>query len=350
MNPSQRSRYRGCLLGGAIGDALGAPIEFFSLDDIRRRYGAGGVADMDIVYGRKGAITDDTQMTLFTAEGSIRALIRGREKGICHIPSVVHHAYLRWLHTQGHTSAHPLFQPPFDGWLIKQQGLFERRVPGKTCVSALMGENAGARDHPINNSKGCGGVMRVAPVGLLSGKGRAFGLGAEIAALTHSHPSGYLAAGALALLIALLRDGAPFEHALEEVMAELKSEPSHEETLEAVEMARILAGSAPVAPETIESIGGGWVAEQALAIAVYCVLVAGDDFEVAVRLAVNHSGDSDSTGAITGNILGVMLGDAVIPPAWLVDLEMSDVITQVADDLLDAQESTDGLWSRYPGW
>src|SRR5215469_1142760 len=97
----RQSLFRGCLLGGAVGDALGAPVEFMSYANIVREFGPEGIRDFAPAYGRLGAITDDTQMTLFTAEGLLRAYVRGCLKGICHPPSVVHHAYLRWLITQG---------------------------------------------------------------------------------------------------------------------------------------------------------------------------------------------------------------------------------------------------------
>ena len=95
-----RSAFRGCLLGGAIGDALGAPVEFTKLPDIRRRFGPKGVTGFAKAYGRAGAITDDTQMTLFTAEGLIRAHNRWLGKGIVSVETAVWYAYRRWLHTQ----------------------------------------------------------------------------------------------------------------------------------------------------------------------------------------------------------------------------------------------------------
>jgi ADP-ribosylglycohydrolase len=99
---------RGCLLGGAVGDALGAPVEFDAMERIRERFGPAGITELAEAYGRRGAITDDTQMTLFTAEGLIRAYVRGVTKGICHAPTVVDHAYARWLIThRGHRPASP---------------------------------------------------------------------------------------------------------------------------------------------------------------------------------------------------------------------------------------------------
>jgi hypothetical protein len=78
--PTKLNRYVGCMLGGAVGDALGAPVEFMRLSEIRQRYGSSGIMDYDRVYGRVGAITDDTQMRLFSAEGLLRAWTWGEHK------------------------------------------------------------------------------------------------------------------------------------------------------------------------------------------------------------------------------------------------------------------------------
>ncbi len=96
-----QKNYIGCLIGGAVGDALGAPIEFMALGNIRSKYGVEGLTDLDIAYGLKGAITDDTQMTLFAADGILRGLVRRREKGIggAELP-ILHRAYYRWYLTQ----------------------------------------------------------------------------------------------------------------------------------------------------------------------------------------------------------------------------------------------------------
>jgi ADP-ribosylglycohydrolase len=178
------------LLGGAAGDALGAPVEFDSIASIRQRYGPDGIVDFDEAYGRRGAITDDTQMTLFTAEGLLRGVSRYEAKGICHPATVVYHAYIRWLHTQGYRSESRFSADRFDGWLFQVTRLHSRRAPGRTCVTALFGAAMGTRESPLNDSKGCGGVMRAAPVGLVAvNEGVAFTLGCETAAITHGRPA-----------------------------------------------------------------------------------------------------------------------------------------------------------------
>ena len=108
-----RERARGCLLAGACGDALGGPVEFMRDGEIRARFGPGGIRDMAPAYGKLGAITDDTQMTLFTAEGLIRAHLRWLRRGVSEPAAVVRGAYLRWLQTQGERPRQATF--PEDG-------------------------------------------------------------------------------------------------------------------------------------------------------------------------------------------------------------------------------------------
>ncbi len=98
QTPEQaKRRFLGCLLGGAIGDALAAPVEFLSRQEIIARFGVAGITDYALAYGLFGAITDDTQMTLLTAEGLLRAWVRGCERGIVSHESMVTYARPRWL-------------------------------------------------------------------------------------------------------------------------------------------------------------------------------------------------------------------------------------------------------------
>jgi len=362
-----QGRFLGCLLGGAVGDALGAPVEFMKREEILHRFGPKGITQYAPAYGGFGTITDATQMTLFTAEGLIRGWVRGCLKGGTTFSGVTAHAYLRWLQTQGE---HPTCDIDFDtdetGWLFQQRQLHSRRAPDNTCLSALRSMRS--LENPArNDSKSCGGVMRVAPVGLFywrlgqnESPQDAFRLGTELAALTHGHPTGALTAGVMAVLIMALTDGASLSEALVAAKRILRAEPSHDETLRAIEIAEELANSGLAHEDAIAKLGQGGTAEEVLAISIYCALVA-RNFRQGVILAVNHDGDSASTGAIAGNLLGTIHGVKAIPAKWLEPLELRDVITELAQDLYSFRdwkigeysgykEMNQRVWRKYPGF
>lgn len=345
------NHYAGCLLGGAIGDALGYPVEFASRSEIEKRYGTNGIEELEISPNGKALISDDTQMTLFTAEGLLRAVSRGMQRGICHPPGVIYYSYLRWLHTQGELMTYDKERREFllSGWWVTLPELKARRASGTTCLNALRSGRMGSVNEPINKSKGCGGVMRVAPVGLLTDFEDPFELACEVAAITHGHPTGYLAAGVLAQIIRNIIDGDELIPSIEKAVLRLKEHKGHEECLLAVERALELYRKGDFSVQAVQSLGEGWVAEEALAISLFCSLAAGNDFAAGVKMAVNHSGDSDSTGAITGNILGALLGYQAIPKDWAEKVELSCEIIEMANDLL-VEFSFDVAWAyKYPG-
>jgi len=323
-------KYQGCLLGLAIGDALGAPVEFLRLEEIKKRYGRDGITDFHEWGGFKsGSYTDDTQMSLATAVGCLRAYQRWREKGIGHPASVIYQRYLDWLESQNDPK--------------------QRRGPGRTCLSALQSGKMGTIEEKINDSKGCGGVMRTAPVGLAFPSCRAFEEGAEYAAITHGHPSGYLSAGFLSAIISYLIEGKKLTEAIDLSIGQLTRYDGHSETLKIIELAQKLSGSPKSSEKSIQTIGEGWVGEEALAISLYCSLKFSDNFERGTLAAVNHSGDSDSTGSITGAILGTLLGIESIPRPWVQKVEGSDRIKKIADDMFSIfQNGKELSLEEYP--
>ncbi|MEV0085627.1 ADP-ribosylglycohydrolase family protein [Saccharopolyspora sp. NPDC050642] len=341
--PSLTERVLGCFLGGALGDALGADLEFITAEEITKRFGTDGPSGLREAYGVHGAITDDTQMTLFTAEGLIRGSVAARMLGAEDPLPEVQLAYQRWLHTQGveWDAAAGRFladYPAPDGWLIEVPGLFKTRAPGKTVFRALArfgdGHPAGSFTEKINDSKGCGGVMRAAPAALCStDPAEVFRLAARTAALTHSHPAGYHSAGALAVIVQQALLGRGLDDGVWLALQVLETWEDHEETSAMLKAAVDLAEAGVPTPQQVaETLGGGWVGEEALAIAVCAALVGGEDVELALRIAVHHDGDSDSTGAICGNIVGALLGVGALPVDWLAELELRDVVEQVALD------------------
>ena len=244
--PGRKSRLIGCLLGGAIGDAMGYPVEFMRYADIARYFGGAGVRDLSA----STLVSDDTQMTLFTAEGLLNANRLNK-------PPVksVYRSYLRWYYTQ---SKSKMPGAKYEGGLLNEPKLFATRAPGSTCLSSLSSGKMGTLADPINHSRGCGGVMRVAPCAVFP---QPFDLGCRVAAITHGHPGGYISAGALAELLQKLYYGQSLPDAVDDLIVELDEIENAESTRDALQHAvELEAEGRPCAP-TIKELGEGWVGE-----------------------------------------------------------------------------------------
>ena len=327
----RQDRYRGCLVGGAAGDALGYAVEFSGEEEIRRAYGADGITEYDCVRG-VARISDDTQMTLFTAAGLLHP--EGDPVGN------VWRAYGEWYLTQYHSrnDAHENFSG-----LLDVPELWSPRAPGRTCLGAIAGGTPGTPKRPINRSKGCGGVMRAAPAGLISPENamNAAILGAETSALTHSHDLGWLPGAMLAHMVSELVsiDKLPMDvaadHAIHAITYEYSDAPHLAEFIDLMGMAVTLAHCDKPDLDAIHALGEGWVGDEAMAIALFCAVRHESDFARGIISAVNHRGDSDSTGAIAGNLLGAHLGYAAIPEAFKTNLELRPLLLDIADRLYE---------------
>lgn len=209
----------------------------------------------------------------------------------------------------------------------------------------------------INNSKGCGGVMRVAPVGCFMASPQARSnswaehtvdkYAAECAAITHKHPLGYIPAAVLANIVyrILIADETVSKGELiqivESAMTDARDVFTKENEVKAwAELLTLMNNAIRFAQsdvkdvDAVRQLGEGWTGDEALAIAVYCALKHTDSFVDAVIAAVNHSGDSDSTGAVCGNIMGAIVGYEAIPGYFKEDLELRQVILALADDMV----------------
>ncbi|MDD6700710.1 TIGR02452 family protein [Mogibacterium kristiansenii] len=367
------NKIRGSLAGGAVGDALGYAVEFWGEEQIFGKYGERGITEYELdSFTGKALISDDTQMTLFTANGLLVGDTRGAMRGIQGWPRhYVAQAYQDWLYTQ---------ECPFDkqkiqdrrgnyscrSWLADVPELYSSRAPGNTCLSALSAQKNGkdfVNDYvkePQNQSKGCGGIMRVAPVAL-NYKHMEMGTldmeGAQIAAITHGHSLGYMPAAIVTHIINCIVFGEE-KKTLKNIVieardkvAEIFREDRHlKELTDIIDLAIELSGNEADDLDNIHRLGEGWVAEETLGIALYCALRHQDDFSAGVISAVNHKGDSDSTGAVTGNILGALLGYDAIEEKWKTNLELIDVIIEMADDLCHGCQMSEFGHYEDPDW
>lgn len=334
------SRIRGCLLAGACGDALGYPVEFISGADIRKQYGDAGVRELSS-FGSAAEISDDTQMTMFTAEGMLYALRHRADVTEC-----VYQSYLDWLSTQM-----PSKQPgrySQESLSLREPALRQWRAPGNTCLSALGSGRMGTIAEPLNQSKGCGGVMRAAPAGMLRlmdtpDPEDAYAMqGAAFAAITHGHPLGWLPGAMLADMVhqCLREEAASLADIARKSLYRLHrlwSDNAYWQDFDTL-MKKAMGLSVLNLPdeEAIGQLGEGWVGEEALAIALYCCLRHPDSMEDCLCAAVTHGGDSDSTGAIAGNLLGAYRGAEAIPARWLDRLEARVLIGVMARQLAGA--------------
>ncbi|MFI3262528.1 MAG: ADP-ribosylglycohydrolase family protein [Rikenellaceae bacterium] len=349
------SRIHGSLIGGAVGDALGYTVEFSNLVGIRRIYGERGITRYSLDDRGLAIISDDTQMTLFTATSLLFGVTHGIMKGIMDsLESYVWElGYEVWLRTQAFESYEDIARNSKGvrtslnlQWLQNINELYSRRAPGMTCLSALESGNMGTIEKPINNSKGCGGVMRVAPVGIYSykyfnGECNIVMLGAKVAAITHGHELGYIPAGMLSHLVWSIIDNIKggmtlLDHVTRSLTV---TKTCFKDALHINEFDNIINRAIELSEqsmpdhEAIAILGEGWVAEEALAIAIYSALKHKDNFKDAIVSSVNHSGDSDSTGSICGNIIGAFLGVSAIPHYYIDRLELKDIIKEIGDDL-----------------
>jgi ADP-ribosylglycohydrolase len=307
-------RFKGCLLGLAIGDALGAPVEFLSLDKIREKYGDTGIKDFDGWDGFKpGSYSDDTQLSLATAKGCIHAHYNLMREGESRSQEFVYKRYQEWLES--------LKDP-----------LMVRR-PGYTCMNVLQSGERGSIGNPVNDSIEASGLLRTAPVGLAFPPGMAFREGADYAALTHGQPSSYYAAGFFAEIIAHVIEDKSLQDAVELSIEQLTAFDNHKDLLQSVEKALELFINQSSVQDSISQLGEGVTAAEVLAIGVFCSLKHVFEFPEGVRASVNHSGASTTTGLVTGAILGTLLGHEALPEEWSAQVENAQDLAEIAEDM-----------------
>ena len=355
---------RGCLMAGAAGDALGYEVEFMSRRSILSRFGENGITKFALDRNGKALISDDTQMTLFTANGMLMGLTRGYMRGIGGRPEkYVDIAYLDWYYTQTGKKREMLIDDWHPTWLRDLPEMAHLRAPGNTCLSAC--ESLFRGEKAQNNSKGCGGIMRVAPMALLDAgyalrNENGYSIeelaeaGGEIAEVTHKHPLGFLPASLLTVLLykVIPMTAKQVQEEIDGIVAatvnildriykgkyDADKRYLKELTMKAVQLAHSDISDA----DAIRQLGEGWVAEETWAIALYCAIRHIDSVEDAIIASVNHDGDSDSTGSVCGNIMGAIYGyehikerNIFCPEGKQLEytLELSEIILALADDL-----------------
>jgi ADP-ribosylglycohydrolase len=299
------------LFGLALGDALGADTEFMKLPQIKQQYGPRGIQEPP----DPALYTDDTQMTLALAEGLLDA---GLSASLDQQMTAIGKRYIGWLHSPENN-----------------------RAPGMTCISGVQRFENGISWHEsgIAGSKGCGSAMRVASIGYFYQRDerRLREIAKASSLITHGHPAAIAASVGAAYAVKLALDDVPVADYLR-LISEFTDDMSDE-------FAQALRRVAHVAAWTDEEaamahIGQGWVAEEAVALALYCVIRYPNDYTACVRRAANGDGDTDSVACIAGSIMGARLGLDAIPADWRARCEHRDQIDDLARRMAQARDET----------
>lgn len=342
------SFYRGCLLGLAVGDALGCTVDDKRLSQIRNDYGPSGLLGYDLVNGYAD-ITSYTQLAAFTGNGLLLGLTRGRQDAYMGYITL---AMREWAHCQQLRR-----EPENSGcWLAKLPQLRRRSCMDTRMLDVLSRDTLGTMDAPVNAANAPGAVTAAVAVGLFYEQRRLEPhqvglLGAQAVALTHGDPEAFLTGAVLAYCIAgILQEpehslAAQFTQAAEVVSAQFGRQfPQAQAVAGAVKKAVLLSKQAAVASaDAMENIACVSSA-QCLAGAMYACLIHPANFDEAMIVAVNHSGRSAAVGTIAGAILGAKLGAEALPEFYLEPLETVSVLIQLADDLAQGSPAS-GLFN-----
>ncbi len=323
----------GSLFGLAYGDALGKPTEFLTVAQIEREYGPGGPRDLP----RPALVTDDTQMAIAVGRALVDAT---RGPGPLTAAGLV-----------------PELTRQFVAWAFSPEN---NRAPGMTCLHACgaLADGKPWVDATVAGSKGCGANMRVTPVGLVPGLSPSTRAGAAQlqAALTHGHPVGLAASDLTAYATFWLNDGMAPRDVVPALRERCHSEREnyHEGWLgqlwtrghDVSPTAFIARGwdgclaaldrleQALAAPDRetdpCAATGDGWIAEEALATALHCLLLYPDEPVEALRRAAITRGDSDSIAALAGAFAGARHGIDAFPRPWRDRIEYADRLARLA--------------------
>ncbi len=336
------SVYRGCLLGLAVGDAMGYTVDASSWEQIQADYGPNGLLGYDLVNGY-AEISSHTQLAAFACNGLLLGLTRGQMQGrMAPFVRYVGLAAKEWAQTQRYRSGPP---PRTFCWVSRVKELCSRRCMDTLMLDTLTRERTGTLEDRVNRFDSPGMLLASVSVGLFSDAGKIMAgetnrLGAEVVALTHGSPMAFLSGALTANLIRNLvrMPEVTVDALVDGAMARIREQfgaayPQVEDLAQLLQLARNLAASEEISTvEAMEQLGCRGAAE-CLAGAVYACLVSGDDFDTAMITAVNHSGYSAAVGALAGAILGAKLGEDALPDFYLECLEPAPYLAELADDL-----------------
>lgn len=345
---AQQTNFCGCLLGLAVGDAMGYPVDERTWRQIREDYGPGGLQGYDLVNGYAD-ITSYTQLAAFTCNGLLLAMTRGQLRGkLAPLANYIGVSDREWA-----VSQKPWGRPArCYCWLTCVPELCRRRCMDTRMLDTLSRPTLGTPETPINSDNTPGGLTAAIAVGLFHRQAHLSmaeldRLGAEAVALTHSGALAFLSGAALAHIVSLcLSDtSVPLREAVQSAASAVKEQFGHQYS-QAYELGNLLSlalalADDPATPpvQVMEKLQCSSAA-QVLAGAVYAMLIGEKSFDTAMITAVNHSGRSCAVGAITGAILGLRMGETALPEFYLDCLESAQTLRELAADMFSGCSMT----------
>lgn len=327
MGKIDKNHFRGCLLGGSVGDAIGK----ISVND------------------GEFLISDNTQLTAFTVDALIWAddIIKKKEKK-SYVPCLFY-SYQKWYYTQTHNLTDDNYDFILTGKDLKERILswdllYARRGEGTTTMEALkksVDNNFGTIDKRLNNSTGCGAVMRSAPIGMYfcNNEDDAFKFAIEGACLTHGSDEAIITSGIFAFVIAKIFQGLETKKALQVAIDKaVNNEFGLDVKNVCAMLSKLLSENITKGDdkEVLKNIGKGETAAEVLAISLYIAIKCQNNFSEATKLVQEFDGvNLDSIGSITGNLIGANIGSLDLPFDLIYKTELSDLMVQGADRLLE---------------
>lgn len=337
------SSYCGCLLGMAVGDAMGYTVDKKTWDEICQDYGPNGLLGYDLVNGCAD-ITSYTQIAAFLCNALLLGAIRGNPEKYSQYMALGLREWAKSQQFRGNTAEKTFC------WLAQVPQMRRRHCMDTRMLDALSRPTLGTPEKPVFRSPFPGALSGAVAVGLCHETVRLepaqIGqLGAEAVAFTHGEPEAFLSGAFLAVCIArLLQEPqkpmiALYEQVCQDMQLQFADQwPQMDAIVALVRRAITLTKDPELTPLAAMTMLGCTTAAECLAGAVYATIIHVANFDEAMIVSVNHSGRSGAVGAITGALLGARLGVEALPEFYLESLEPTQVLTELAQDLRQARQ------------
>lgn len=360
---SKQQVYRGCLLGLAIGDAMGYPVDTKTWQQIQEEYGPYGLMGYDLRNGY-AEVSSHTQLAAFSCNGLLLGMTRGQVYGkMAPFVRYAGVAQQEWAIGQRRYD-----QPSRNHcWVFRVPEMRHRHCTDTRMVETLNRGNLGSLEAPVNKYDTPASLASAIAAGIFAEPGRlkweeCNRLGAESVALTHGHPLAFLPGAVVAHLVnrCLRHPEKPLKVLIRGALKALKDQFVREYPREVSQITALLEQAISLAEERLVQPADAMArlkcdtGAEVLAGAIYAALICEEDFDNAMVIAVNHSGRSAAVACLTGAILGSRMGEEELPEFYLDGLYIADVLRDLADDLVQGCPMVrgsllfDGDWeSRY---